>query len=473
MILAIVFMQPMQKNLMRSLKIFKRVLNENSRYWSVPFLLKLRNTYRGLLKERKIAHEVLNAKQHEREAQIVAEAGRPGAVTIATNMAGRGTDIVLGGKLARDASDAEKLEWQHRHDEAISAGGLHIIGTERHESRRIDNQLRGRSARQGDPGSTRFYLSLKDNLMRIFVSDNIAALLNRFGFKDSEVLTHPVVTRAVENAQRKVEGHNFDVRKQLLEFDDVANDQRKVIYHQRNELLADEDIHHIIQAIRLDVIVSVFHEYIPKESFDEQWNVEGLERALEYDYGTKLNVSALLAQDQRLEEEKLKSIVVDAVIKMHEAKELEYGESIMRHLEKNVMLNVVDTQWREHLAAMDYMRHSIHLRGYAQQDPKQEYKREAFVLFSEMLEHIKRETIRLLAHVQVNNVSEEHELLEQHRREAELQNLHYTHEAAPSVLEPLKTEENIIHGIDSTPYIPTQAKLGRNELCHCGSGLRI
>ncbi len=431
----------------------------------------------GLLKQKNIVHQVLNAKQHEREAEIITEAGRPGTVTIATNMAGRGTDIVLGGKLAEDASSEEKQAWQIRHDDVIKAGGLHIIGTERHESRRIDNQLRGRSARQGDPGSTRFYLSLKDNLMRIFISDNVSGLLSKLGLKDGEVLTHPWVSRAVENAQRKVEGHNFDIRKQLLEFDDVANDQRKVIYHQRNDLLEVPDVKEIIVAIREDVVNAVVSECIPPESFEEQWDVPGLEQTLERDFGLKLGVSGWLEADRNLHEVLLKERILSEFITVYDAKEAQVGSEAMRHLEKSVMLSVLDTQWREHLAAMDYMRQSIHLRGYAQKDPKQEYKREAFALFTDMLESIKRETIALLTRVEFRSESDIN-AIDQQRREHEPQNLQFTHADAPLVTDAVPAanaamEEGGDAGAEGErmqPYTRQEAKIGRNDACPCGSG---
>jgi preprotein translocase subunit SecA len=429
----------------------------------------------GLLKQKNIVHQVLNAKQHEREAEIIAEAGRPGSVTIATNMAGRGTDIVLGGKLAGDASEEEKQVWQTRHIDVIKSGGLHIIGTERHESRRIDNQLRGRSARQGDPGSTHFYLSLKDNLMRIFISDNVSGLLSKLGLKDGEVLTHPWVSRAVENAQRKVEGHNFDIRKQLLEFDDVANDQRKVIYHQRNDLLEVPDVKEIILAIREDVVNTVVSEYIPPESFEEQWDIPGLEQTLERDFGLNLGVSAWLEADRHLHEALLKERILLEFIKVYDAKEAQVGVEAMRHLEKSIMLSILDTQWREHLAAMDYMRQSIHLRGYAQKDPKQEYKREAFALFTDMLENIKRETIALLTRVEFRSESDIN-AIDQQRREHEPQNLQFTHADAPLVTGAAPMDANGEEAGDSgeagrmQPYTREVAKTGRNDACPCGSG---
>lgn len=449
----------------------------------------------NLLQKKGIPHQVLNAKQHEREAQIVAEAGRPGAVTIATNMAGRGTDIVLGGKLDLEADDAETKSWQNRHGDAIEAGGLHIIGTERHESRRIDNQLRGRSGRQGDPGSTRFYLSLKDNLMRIFIADNISALLGRLGLKDGEVLSHPLVTRSIEKAQRKVEGHNFDIRKQLLEFDDVANDQRKVIYEQRNELLEEQDISVIVKAIREDVVNNVVSEFIPLQSFEEQWDVPGLMQTLEHDFGLKLPIDQWLKQEKDLHEENLRQKILEEFIKIFAAKESEIGAEQMRHLEKSIMLSVLDTQWREHLSSMDYMRQSIHLRGYAQKDPKQEYKREAFVLFSDMLEHIKRETVQILTRVQFRSEADI-EAIDNQRREQAPHNLQFIHQDAPEITAALPSA-NVqpkpgsaqgsprgsaqMSGEDEfdnmqadsarmAPFTRETPKVGRNEACPCGSG---
>jgi preprotein translocase subunit SecA len=438
----------------------------------------------SLLKKKGIDHQVLNAKQHEREADMVAQAGRPGTVTIATNMAGRGTDIVLGGKLSLEADEAEKHAWQARHDEAINAGGLHIIGTERHESRRIDNQLRGRSGRQGDPGTTRFYLSLQDNLMRIFISENISALLSKLGLKDGEVLTHPWITRAVENAQRKVEGHNFDIRKQLLEFDDVANDQRKVVYQQRNELLETIDVKETIQMVLEDVANAIVSEYIPPESFEEQWDLSGLMQILEVDYGLKLETAQWLEKD--FHDGLVRERILDEFVKTHKSKETEIGPAAMRHLEKSIMLSVLDAQWREHLAAMDYMRQSIHLRGYAQKDPKQEYKREAFALFADMLEHIKRETISMLMRVQFKTESDV-EAIDQQWREHEPQNLQFTHADAPLlVVAPAKAAEKekrmqenaalldspeiVSSEIPMTPYTRQQPKVGRNDPCPCGSG---
>jgi preprotein translocase subunit SecA len=425
----------------------------------------------GLLKQRHIKHAVLNAKYHESEAEIVAEAGRPGTVTIATNMAGRGTDIVLGGKLAREATEEEKTLWRERHDQVLAAGGLHIIGTERHESRRIDNQLRGRSGRQGDPGSTHFYLSVKDNLMRIFISDNISGLLSKLGLKDGEALTHPWVTRAVENAQRKVEGHNFDIRKQLLEFDDVANDQRKVIYQQRNELMEAEDISDTIKAIMSDVVQEVITKYIPLQSIEEQWDITGLMQALDLDFGLKLDIAGWLAENAELHEDLLRERIIDAFVKAHEEKEQQMGHQAMRHMEKTMLLNVLDSQWKEHLSTMDYMRQSIHLRGYAQKDPKQEYKREAFALFSAMLDRIKHETIALITKVQLSSESEI-DAFDQEMQDQGGQHLEFKHDAVPTF--GTNPDGEILEGEFSIQHPETRStpKIGRNDACPCGSGTK-
>ncbi len=420
-----------------------------------------------------IKHEVLNAKQHEREAEIVAQAGQPGAVTIATNMAGRGTDIVLGGNLqseldalpVADEATITRLreEWQLRHDAVVAAGGLHIIGTERHESRRIDNQLRGRSGRQGDPGSTRFYLSLQDNLMRIFASDRVGALMQRLGMQEGEAIEHPWVSKAIENAQRKVEGHNFDIRKQLLEYDDVANDQRKVIYEQRNELMASDDISETINVLRSDVLNDTISIYVPPQSLDELWDVSGLETALEHDFGLTFDIAGWLSTDESLHEETLRQRIIDEAEKLYAAKETSAGAAVLRHFEKAVMLQTLDSHWKEHLAAMDYLRQGIHLRGYAQKNPKQEYKREAFALFNQMLARIKHEVVSVLTKVQVR-AEEDVEAVEQQRRiQAPMQ---YQH-AEVSAL-----QDDMGGGSDasSKPFVRDGRKVGRNELCPCGSG---
>lgn len=441
-----------------------------------------------LLKKRRVAHQVLNAKHHEQEAAIVAEAGRPGTVTIATNMAGRGTDIVLGGKLAANATEEEAREWQQRHEAVVQAGGLHIVGTERHESRRIDNQLRGRSARQGDPGSTRFYLSLKDNLMRIFISDNITALLSKLGLKDGESLTHPWVTRAVENAQRKVEGHNFDIRKQLLEFDDVANDQRRVIYQQRNELMETQDISDIIRAIQEDVVQAVVAEFVPPESLEEQWNIPGLVQTLEQEFGLKLDIAKWLEEDSNLHEESLRQRILEKFQVAYQEKETQVTTQSLRHLEKVIMLSVLDSHWKDHLVTMEHMRQSIHLRGYAQKDPKQEYKREAFGLFTTMLESIKREVIGLLTGVRLRNDADV-ENFDRQWREGKPQDLIFSHADAPAIAEQSSHDNNPVAGFSSaalagagmnmgagielnenaTPFARQMPKVGRNDPCPCGS----
>ncbi len=437
-----------------------------------------------LLTEQKIQHEVLNAKQHAREAEIVAQAGRPNIVTIATNMAGRGTDIVLGGSLeselaalheADEKPDDEKIaqiraQWQTRHAEVVALGGLHIIGTERHESRRIDNQLRGRSGRQGDPGSTRFYLSLEDNLMRIFASDRVSAIMQKLGMQEGEAIEHPWVSKAIENAQRKVEGHNFDIRKQLLEYDDVANDQRKVIYEQRNELMETGDVSATIQAIRNDVLTAVIDQFIPPQSLDEQWDIPGLQTALEAEFGLRLDIAGWLHADDTLHEEILRKRIFDELEKAYTDKEATAGSAVMRHFEKAVMLQVLDTHWKDHLAAMDHLRQGIHLRGYAQKNPKQEYKREAFEMFGMMLEKIKREVISLLSKVQVRAEADVQAVEEQRRVHAPMRFEHAQVAAMTTHAE--GTEEDAPVGSEEhhEPFVRGGRKIGRNEPCHCGSG---
>jgi len=432
----------------------------------------------GLLSKRKLKFEVLNAKQHEREAEIVAQAGSPGAITIATNMAGRGTDIVLGGNLdAELASLGEtdevttqrvRAEWQKRHDQVIAAGGLHIIGTERHESRRIDNQLRGRSGRQGDPGSSRFYLALEDNLMRIFASERVSSLMQRMGMKEGEAIEHPWVSKAIENAQRKVEGHNFDIRKQLLEYDDVANDQRKVIYEQRNELMATDDVSETVQAIRSDVVGALIDTYIPPQSMEEQWDVAALEEALDGEFGLRLDIRGWLDAEDDLHEEPLRARILEAVEAAYADKEAQVGAEVMRHVEKAVMLQVLDTQWKDHLAAMDYLRQGIHLRGYAQKDPKQEYKREAFELFSQLLERIKHEVIAILTKIQVRS-EEDIEAVEAQRRSSAQTDMEFQH-AEASALGAAAADGEAEAAQAHTPYVREGRKIGRNEPCPCGSG---
>ncbi len=427
----------------------------------------------GMLKQANIEHQVLNAKHHEREAQIVAQAGRPGAVTIATNMAGRGTDIVLGGNLEKEleavGDDEEKRKqieahWNARHQEVVAAGGLHMIGTERHESRRIDNQLRGRSGRQGDPGLSRFYLSLEDNLMRIFGSERVSGLMQKLGMQEGEAIEHRWVTRAIENAQRKVEARNFDIRKQLLEYDDIANDQRKVIYQQRNSLMEVDDISQSIVSIRRDVVNELIDESIPPQSLEEQWDVPGLEQNLEREFGVKFAVSEWLQDDADLDEEKLRARIVEELERPYAEKAAAYGEDVMRHLEKAVMLDVLDRYWKDHLAAMDHLRQGIHLRGYAQKNPKQEYKREAFELFSDMLGGIKRETIGVLTRIKIQTV-EDVDTLERHERRH--RPMQFSH---PSVQGDDSEGEEAEVATVQQPVVRKHRKIGRNEPCPCESG---
>ncbi|KAB7623127.1 preprotein translocase subunit SecA [Alkalilimnicola sp. S0819] len=428
----------------------------------------------GLLDKRKVSHEVLNAKQHEREATIIAQAGRPGAVTLATNMAGRGTDIMLGGNLDAEldsldvASDEEARQqvrdgWKMRHDQVLAAGGLHVIGSERHESRRIDNQLRGRSGRQGDPGSTRFYLSLEDSLLRIFASERVTGMMQRLGMEEGEAIESGLVSRVIENAQRKVEGHNFDIRKHLLEFDDVANDQRRVVYQQRNELLEADEIEDIIRGLREDVIHQLISEHVPPGSIDEQWDVAGLEEALERELGLKLPVRQWLDDETDLHEEPLRARILQQAADLYAEKEALAGSDVLRQFEKSVMLQVLDTQWKEHLAAMDYLRQGIHLRGYAQKNPKQEFKREAFEMFSEMLDNIKREVVSLLLRVQVRAQEDVAAVDEQRRPQGEMQ---YQHADAGGL--GADEEADQVQRREQ-PYVRDQ-KVGRNDPCPCGSG---
>ena len=426
-----------------------------------------------LLKKYKIKHEVLNAKQHEREATIVAQAGRTSAVTIATNMAGRGTDIVLGGSFEAEVAElgedvgeqqVEQLreQWQLKHNEVLASGGLHIIGTERHESRRIDNQLRGRSGRQGDPGSSRFYLSLEDNLMRIFASDRMSSMMQRFGMKEDEAIEAGMLNRAIENAQRKVEAHNFDIRKHLLEYDDVANDQRKVVYGQRNDLMEDADVHDAILEFRYNVFTSIVEQYIPEGSIDEQWDVPGLEKALDGEFGIKAPIHEWLEEDENLAEAEVNERISETVKLHFEAKETETGVDVMRHFEKALMLNVVDQQWKDHLGNMDYLRQGIHLRGYAQKQPMQEYKRESFEMFTALLENIQHEVVRILARVQVK-ADEDVEAVETQRRQETP--MEYHHEQVSAVAGSQGQGE-----VPDEPFIREGRKIGRNEACPCGSG---
>ena len=462
----------------------------------------------GLLTKKGIAHEVLNAKQHEREANIIENAGRPGAVTIATNMAGRGTDIVLGGSLEAElaalltaagdsgsvesSSSALKDEWQSRHDDVLKAGGLHIIGTERHESRRIDNQLRGRSGRQGDPGSTRFYLSLEDNLMRIFASERVSNLMQKLGMEEGEAIEHPWVTKAIENAQRKVEGHNFDMRKNLLEYDDVANDQRKVVYEQRNELMESEGIRDLVDDLREEVIPNVVTQYIPPGSIEEAWDLDGLRTELQNMTNQEFDVKSWLEADPNLPEDDITARILEGLKEEYDNKEAAAGAEGLRNFERYVSLQALDESWKEHLAGMDYLRQSVGLRGYAQKNPKQEYKREAFELFTTMLGEYKTQVVTVLSKVQVRNA----EQVEQAKAQAEARArekptaVSYEHkevanaladeseaspaqaavEAAAAARGAVQQKARTTASAPAQPVRRSMPKVGRNEPCPCGSG---
>lgn len=423
----------------------------------------------GLLTKAGIPHEVLNAKQHEREAHIIENAGRPGAVTIATNMAGRGTDIVLGGSLEAElkllgddqaAIAAAKADWQKRHDTVVASGGLHIIGTERHESRRVDNQLRGRAGRQGDPGSSRFFLSLEDSLMRIFASERVKSIMQRLGMEKGQAIEAKIVSKSIENAQRKVEGHNFDIRKNLLEYDDVANDQRKVVYQQRSELLEGEDVQESIESIRFDVIDAVISRFVPPQSLDEQWDIAGLTATLKDEFDLELEIQTWLDKDDSLHEEPLRERIQEAAEKVLKQKEGLIGSENMRKLERDVMLHVLDEEWKEHLAAMDYLRQSVGLRGYAQKNPKQEYKREAFEMFEDLLDRIKLKVIGFLMKIQITQDAGQRVA----PPEPEATPMEYSHAEASSALGGSETE--------SEPDF-SSAKVGRNDPCPCGSGKKF
>tara|TARA_R110002110_G_scaffold121431_2_gene297233 strand:+ start:70148 stop:72865 length:2718 start_codon:yes stop_codon:yes gene_type:complete len=435
-----------------------------------------------VLSQHKIKHQVLNAKYHEQEAQIIAEAGRPGAVTIATNMAGRGTDIVLGGSLEAEIKamvepneaqiNTAKADWQKRHDDVIAAGGLHIIGTERHESRRIDNQLRGRSGRQGDPGSSRFYLSLEDNLMRIFASDKVSHIMRRLGVEKGEAITHPWVNKAIENAQRKVEGHNFDIRKQLLEYDNVANDQRKVFYEQRDNLLAADDISENVKQIRDTVVNTVVAEYIPPESLDEMWDIPGLEQTLENELGLDLPIAQWLENESDLDELGLKTRIMERMEQAFTDKEALVGSETLRKFEKSVMLHSLDTHWRDHLTQMEHLRQSVSLRGYAQKDPRQEYKREAFNLFESMLNSIRRQVISFLSLVEVKSEADVESAEHIHR--VDESSMEYQHATVSSINEQEESSLQAAVGGDvASTMVREQPKVGRNEPCPCGSGKKF
>jgi len=431
----------------------------------------------GKLTEAKIKHEVLNAKQHEREAHIIENAGRPGAVTIATNMAGRGTDIVLGGSLEAElgllgdneaAKSKVKADWQARHEVVVASGGLHIIGTERHESRRVDNQLRGRSGRQGDPGSSRFFLSLEDSLMRIFASERVKGIMQKLGMEKGQAIEAKIVSKSIENAQRKVEGHNYDIRKNLLEYDDVANDQRKVVYQQRSELLEGEDVQESVESIRFDVVDTIVSRYVPPASLDEQWDIPGLTASLEEEFGLVLEVQDWLDKDDSLHEEPLRERIQSEVDKTLKSKESLIGEENMRKLERDVMLHVLDEEWKEHLASMDYLRQSVGLRGYAQKNPKQEYKREAFEMFEDLLDRIKLKVVSFLMKIQITQEAPpEIETPEQDDTPME-----YSHAQASNVLGDESTQNNV-SGETTRTYQRIGEKVGRNDACPCGSGKKF
>ncbi len=435
----------------------------------------------GLLNQSKLPHQLLNAKQHAREAEVVTQAGRPKMITIATNMAGRGTDIVLGGnpepeverissdKNTSDSVKEERIaklreEWQLLHDEVLKQGGLHIIGTERHESRRVDNQLRGRSGRQGDPGSSRFYLSLEDSLLRIFASDRVANIMQRLNMPEGEAIEHQWVTRAIENAQRKVEARNFDIRKQLLEYDDVANDQRNVIYQQRNELLESDDISETITAMRGDVLDNLVGFHIPPESIEEQWEVPGLEKVLASEYQLQLPLQEWLEKESELNEENLSQRVTEIANEHYQGKVDKVGADIMHQYERAVMMQSLDIHWREHLAALDHLRQGIHLRGYAQKNPKQEYKREAFDLFATMLDEIKSEVTKILMLVQIRSEQQVEAASEAPRSPVNVQYHHATYAKA------LGEDEGSDGQETHQPFVRQGEKIGRNEPCPCGSG---
>ncbi|MFN6169572.1 MAG: preprotein translocase subunit SecA [Burkholderiales bacterium] len=438
-----------------------------------------------LLKREKIPHEVLNAKQHAREAEIVAQAGKPKAVTIATNMAGRGTDIVLGGSIERELHEIEsnqklsasqkeakiaeaKAAWQERHDLVVKLGGLHIIGSERHESRRIDNQLRGRAGRQGDPGSSRFYLSFEDPLLKIFAGDRLKAIMGRLQIPEGEAIEHGMVSRSIENAQRKVEARNFDIRKQLLEYDDVANDQRKVIYQQRNELLDADDISETITAMRNDVLAQTIHTHIPPETLEEQWDVPAATAALKNDFGIDAPLAQWLASDEEIDTETVVKRVLTNATDEYNTKFANVDKALLHQYERSVMLQSLDNHWREHLASLDYLRQGIHLRGYAQKQPKQEYKREAFELFGNMLENVKRQTTQILVNVQVQS-QEQVEAAERAAEEAAaraVHNVQYHHaDTEEALAEAAATADQA-----QQPFVRAGEKLGRNDPCYCGSG---
>ena len=442
----------------------------------------------NILTQQGIKHEVLNAKQHEREAHIISQAGMPNAITIATNMAGRGTDIVLGGNLdaelvllgeeaSQDEKDKVRGAWLERHNQVVASGGLHVVGSERHESRRIDNQLRGRSGRQGDPGSSRFYLSLEDDLMRIFASDKVAGIMQKLGMGTGEAIEHPWVTRAIENAQRKVEARNFDIRKEILAYDDVANDQRKVVYAQRNELMGATDISEIVISIRQDVLNYVINQHIPAKTMEEQWDITGLEEQLRNDFTLDMPLKQILAKEKNLHEEGLRERILKTLENQYLEKEQAVTASALRGVEKSVMMQVLDHAWKDHLAAMDYLRQGIHFRGYAQKDPKQEYKRESFEMFTSLLDDIKYEVVRILSKLKISQAMGYSEETEEEEHEQEVT---FNHAEIPPFLTAPQLEE-VVAGSDISSAVPVselfsvsdENKIGRNDPCPCGSGLRF
>ena len=441
----------------------------------------------AFLTKNKIKHEVLNAKFHEREAQIIAQAGRPGAVTIATNMAGRGTDIVLGGNWEVEAAELkdptpEKIEeikaaWQERHEQVLAAGGLHIIGTERHESRRIDNQLRGRAGRQGDPGYSRFYLSMEDNLLRIFANESVKNFMQKLGMERGEAIEHGMVTRAIEKAQRKVEGRNFDIRKQLLEYDNVANDQRTIVYRQRNELMASDDISELLTDMRGEVVEQLVDSFIPPQSVPEQWDIEGLELALKTEFASELPVQAWLDADEKLYEEEIKAKVLESLTADYQQKSASVGEK-MRAFEKQITLQILDGLWKEHLATMDHLRQGIFLRSYGGKNPKQEYKREAFALFQDLMTNLQQEVIKVLSHVKIRQEDEADEIERRRAEELTAQKLNMQHQQASALSDqrPASTEAQSAtvpvggRRREAAPFVREMPKVGRNEACPCGSG---
>jgi len=441
----------------------------------------------NFLTKEKITHEVLNAKFHQKEAQIIAQAGRPGVVTIATNMAGRGTDIVLGGNWEFEVagldnpSEAQieeaKVQWHLRHQQVLDAGGLHIIGTERHESRRIDNQLRGRSGRQGDPGYARFYLSLEDNLMRIFASERVKNFMQALGMERGEAIEHGMVSKSIEKAQRKVEGRNFDIRKQLLEYDNVANDQRTIVYRQRNELMASEDISELVTNMREDVGNEIVSSHIPPQSVPEQWDIEGLEIGIETQFGLQLPVQSWLDEDEKLFEETLREKIV-AVLHEDYAKKSELVGEKMRLLEKQIVLQILDNLWKEHLAAMDQLRQGIFLRGYAGKNPKQEYKREAFALFQDLLSNLQHEVIRFLSHVKIRTNEEIDQIEKQREEERAREKINYQHAQAATLAQEASSQgqdqgQGSGQNAEKAPFVRDGQKVGRNDPCYCGSGKKF